>query len=91
MDLVISASTEQPPLSLFALQHLMCAKKKTHSTSVFVHSSLKEQVPPHLMKPFCHVQEDHSKGSPVTITLVWKEGWLKQGVKIVLKNLVKFY
>ena len=74
MDLVISASPKQPPLSVFAIQHLLCARKNPHSIAVFVHSSLKAQVPPRLAKGFQQVQQGNNKPVPVTITLVWKEG-----------------
>jgi len=73
VDLVVSASPKQPPLSVFAIQHLLCARKNPHSIAVFVHSSLKAQVPPRLAKGFQQVQQGNNKPVPVTITLVWKE------------------
>ncbi|XP_031554490.1 aminoacyl tRNA synthase complex-interacting multifunctional protein 2-like [Actinia tenebrosa] len=71
VDYVISASPQDPPLSLFLLQRIMNQRNMVHCASTFLHSSVSvcdvTKVPT-FQKP----RNDRGRQSPCLLTVVWK-------------------
>lgn len=75
MDCVISASPQDPPLSLFFLQRIMNERNMVHSASTFVHSSVSVASSDATKVPvFQKSKNDLGRQSPCLITVVWKNG-----------------
>ncbi|EDO44853.1 predicted protein [Nematostella vectensis] len=71
VDYVISASPEDPPLAVFAIQHIMNQRAMPHATLMFRHSSATNteiNKLPQFEKP----AKSQERRSPFILTVVWK-------------------